>query len=158
MPNPKVSFKNRQQIYVHWVQTDNYAETGREFGCSANTVKNIVKGMPEYYMREHESQRQQFVQESWMLARQALRELSKKIPNGSLRDISIAYGIIAQRATNAQFAAEKSAQTQVLIANKQEVVQAPITGDDIAYALREYRKEMGDERSWMKPDYTPLNS
>jgi len=77
MARPKLPEKTRQEIFAHWVQTNNYLQTSKAFGCTANTIKNIVKEMPEYYAREHEHQRQQFVREAWHLARVAPRAKAK---------------------------------------------------------------------------------
>jgi hypothetical protein len=138
---PKLPEKTRQEMFAHWVQTNNYVETSRAFGVSEGTVRNVVKDMPEYYAREHERMRQEFVQEAWHMARKALREIDKKLPSGSLKDVSVAFGIIAQRATNAMYAAQKSGMNALFIQNNQEIKQPLLTGHDIAMGLRAYEEE-----------------
>jgi hypothetical protein len=143
--------KTRHEIYAHWVHTGNYLETSRSFGCTANTVKNIVLQMPEYYAREHEHQRRQFVQETWMLARQALRELAKRLPAGTLKEVSIAYGILADRATVAMYAPTRARTPDMLIHNEQKLTQNVITAEDIHDALKQYRQETGQTSVYARP-------
>jgi len=140
MARPKLPEKTRQEIFAHWVQTNNYLQTSKAFGCTANTIKNIVKEMPEYYAREHEHQRQQFVREAWHLARKALREIDRKLPEGDLKDTAVAFGIIAQRATNAMYAAQKAGMPDLFVHNQQQINQNVLTADDILASIREYER------------------
>lgn len=129
-------------MFAHWVVTNNYRDTARAFSCSDNTVKNVVKDMPEFYAREHEHQRLEFVREAWLLARRALREIDRKLAEGDLKDVSVALGIISQRATNAMFAAMRARTPEVFVHNQQQIVQQEITADEVAIEVRRLREEI----------------
>lgn len=134
--------KTRQEMFAHWVQSNNYVQTGKAFGYSANTVKNVVREMPEYYAREHEHQRMEFVREAWLLARKALREIDRKLPEGDLKDVSVALGIISQRATNAMFAAMRARTPDVFVHNQQEISTNVISAEALAVGIRQARYEI----------------
>ena len=142
MAKPKMALKIRQEMFAHWVQSNNYRETARAFGCSYNTVKNVVTDMPEYYAREHEHQRLEFVREAWLLARRALREIDRRLADGQLKDVSVAFGIIAQRATHAMYAAQKARLPDLFINNQQQIVQRGLTADEMLIAITQARKEL----------------
>jgi hypothetical protein len=138
---PKMPEKTRQEMFAHWVQSNNYLQTGKAFGYSANTVKNVVREMPEYFAREHEHQRMEFVREAWLLARKALREIDRKLADGDLKEVSVALGIIAQRATNAMFAAQKARTPEVFVHNQQEISANVISAEALAAGIRQARLE-----------------
>lgn len=98
--------------------------------------------MPEYYARAHENQRQQFVNEAWLIARSALREIAQKLPGADLRDVSVAFGIISQRATNAMFAAQKLPSIFVQQTQQQVVENRLLNGNEVAQLARDVKREL----------------
>ena len=146
MPRRRLPEKTRQEIFAHWIQTNNYAQTAKVFHVSDNTVKNVVQDMPEFYAREHEHQRLAFVREAWLLARKALREIDHKMADGDLRDVSVAFGIIAQRATHAMYAAQKARLPDVIL-NTPPALEYEVNADDLLIALNKARRQIANRNN-----------
>jgi len=124
-----------ERILVEYTANGSIRKVGRKLGIAESTIRGIIRSNPDRFAHYRDVKRLEFIDKAWEAEEVLLARLTRLArEESSLKEVAIAFGIVADKA----IAASGNGSQSTLSINQ---VSQTISGADIAAAVRKAEED-----------------